>query len=102
MKTVLSETGGYEFLVKKFIGRTIMTNHTGRRLWYQVEGVSKDSVSRIRIGRKTMAQFFYEKHGVVLKNPELICLLCDGSNKIPLDLAIVADEELWEALSEDC
>ncbi len=93
MSTVQEATGGNSDLVRKFIGQTVFTDHTGKILHYKVVDITDKPVGKLFVHKLTMVEYFLKKHRTVLLHPECVALVCKGSNIIPLELARVVKEE---------
>ena len=96
MATVQEVTGGDIALVRKFVGQTVFTKHTGKILHYRVVDITNAPVGGLFVHKATMQTYFLEKHRIILLHPECVGLVCGGSNILPLELAYVIDEEISE------
>jgi hypothetical protein len=77
--------------MRNYIGKTVYTTHTGRRLTYEVVGTTFSPIADLVINKESMEEFYRRKYNVILRHNDLPVFVCRGSQFIAPELC---NEEL--------
>jgi hypothetical protein len=72
--------------MRKYIGKTVYTTHTGRRLAYEVVGTTFSPLADLVVNEESMEEFYRRKYGVILRHNDLPAFVCRGSQFIAPEL----------------
>src|SRR6266478_2202484 len=77
--------------LKTYIGFDVLTRHTREVRVYRVIGITTESVQKLNVHKRSMLDFFKERHCVTLERPDLPAFRCDDGAVLPVELCYIED-----------